>query len=199
MSKISDIHDYRNTLNKFLEQSLPFTPAYQNNYIATRCRALHNHFPMLCKLLGETIFTALANTYSQHFPSNCWDINMYGKEFSNFVNAQKKSGLSNDFNWETIAWVASSEYALLNLYYQDSNQERIEVSFPFTSKLEEKTILQYLNDLTQCHPWLSFDINEAPKNIFNDDLSFSVIRYLDEHGFRVIVRIRPAKKIVSNN
>ncbi len=90
---------------------------YSNNYFVGHCEALTTVFPCVQVLLGEAVFSALAQVYVQHFPAEDWDLNVYGEGFPSFLEAQIHSSKSNEYDWALLGRIAALEYGISLVYY----------------------------------------------------------------------------------
>jgi hypothetical protein len=90
---------------------------YRVNRRVSASVVLKNNFPTIEYLLGGKIFSALSQVYAKFYPSNWWDINVYGSEFPSFLQAQTNSPKANEFNWLLMAEIAQLEYAFIDRYY----------------------------------------------------------------------------------
>ena len=122
MQPLTPAPAYQHRLQQFCQQLLADSPAlapYSNNYRAGHRRALANNFPLLCRLLGEDIFNALAQAYLQHYPPRQWDLNRYGGDFADLVAAQRHGAKAAHCDWASLARIARLEYAIIHCYYAD--------------------------------------------------------------------------------
>ena len=85
----------------------PATAIYNNNTLGIHTQSLAANFYVTHQLLGTSAFAALSQVYSQHFPADHWDINLYGSQFADFIASQVHSAQANVLPWLTIAAVAS--------------------------------------------------------------------------------------------
>lgn len=182
--------NYAKILRDFVDDGLPHIPTYQNNQVTARFRAIQNHYPMVDELLGSTIFSALAIAYAQHNSSDGWDINIYGRGFSKFIQLQKNSGKAIAFDWEYIAWIAGVEYQLLCLYYDDSLEAKIETTILPLENFKAELLLKSIWQLSRCHQWLVVDSEQSNLAYEMNQIKLSVLRQFDENGFSVIIQLK---------
>ena len=95
---------------------------YQNNTLGLHSQALAANFQVTRQLLGQAAFDALARVYSQHFPADHWDINLYGEQFSHLIAAQASSPKAGQHDFTSAAAMATLEYAILLAYYADNSE-----------------------------------------------------------------------------
>lgn len=115
-------NDYVNSLQQFCNavvQGGSEVASYSNNYRAVHTSALSNTFATTRSLLPTQVFTALAQVYAKHYQPKQWDINLYGDQFSNFLNAQHNSPKANYYDWLWLANIAAIEYAISVVYYAE--------------------------------------------------------------------------------
>lgn len=180
---------YAAMLKNLLSQTIPQTPSYQNNLIATRFRALQQHFRITHGLLGEKVFFAIANSYAQHVASKNWDINIYGESFADLIKQQIHSHKANKFNWAYIAWVANTEYQLLLLYYNDSDQPKISVKLTIPYCVDNKSLISLLIDFSQQYPWLTLDPACLKVKNLKTRSAITFTRHLSEYDFQIDINI----------
>ena len=121
---------------------------YGNNYRGAHIRALQNTYLTVQHYLEPDIFSALALVYVRHYPPTHWDLNIYGKDFSELLAAQTKSAKAQEADWIVLAMIARIEYAISHAYYGYSHQhERIS---PCTHAVSHT---DFISQLQKQHPY----------------------------------------------
>ena len=154
-----------NSLSKSIDAFLtrqhknPDSP-YTTNLITSRVAVLALIYPAVTEQLGDATMAALSQVYATHYASHHWDINLYGDQFSDLLNAQQHSPKATQFDWKTLANLAKFEYLLCSLYYADSlpadqlREASLEdATAPELASLQGLTP-QMLDSLTRRHPLL---------------------------------------------
>ena len=184
----SMLADYSSTLTEFYNSNLNKHPVYQNNRIQSRIAALRQHFPTTAQILGGSVFSALTSAYAKHFKSQQWDINLYGDQFSGFLAAQVNSARAEAFDWPAIAWLASLEFKLLQLYYADdltnakgNEAPKITVQQNYDGEADVDRLVEWLKELDRQHPWLTVNIDS---HCFKDSgFTLQATRIINQQGF----------------
>jgi hypothetical protein len=60
---------------------------YRSNVFGNCTQALGAAYPLVCKIVGEKFFDAMARAYARAQPSSSGDLNAYGAELARFVSA----------------------------------------------------------------------------------------------------------------
>lgn len=118
------MNSYESSLTKFttiLKAQNSEVSVYANNALVVHCSALSSVYPVTKHCLGEQLFNPLAKVYSEHYPSNIWDINQYGATFSELLSAQVHSPKKSDMDWFYISRIAALEYAIVRCYYAENS------------------------------------------------------------------------------
>ena len=115
-------HNYTASLQGFADAVLAGDSAvlpYTNNYRTGHASALRNAYPLVCSTLGATTFAALAQVYVTHYPPARWDLNLYGEQFPELLQAQEQGGRASEIDWRLTAATARIEYAITQAYYAE--------------------------------------------------------------------------------
>lgn len=80
---IKDTKDIKNP--KTAEYNVKRIATYQNNYYGSLTKTLANRYPVTERLLGSAYFKKLARNYINTYPSATYDLNLYGRDFSEFI------------------------------------------------------------------------------------------------------------------
>ncbi|WP_096084772.1 putative DNA-binding domain-containing protein [Agaribacterium haliotis] len=124
-SEAEQPHPALTPLQKQLQQFLdyvddsrqPAAKLYKNFRLSSLCKALNDSYPAVKKILGSRYFNVLCRVYAESFPSQQWDLNLYGKSFASFLSAQQQARAAPVANWPLLASLAELEYAFCRLYY----------------------------------------------------------------------------------
>jgi hypothetical protein len=121
---------------------------YRNQFYHARADALKKTYPLLLKLVGEEFFTALANDYSDQYPSHASDLNYFGDQLTLFLEHHPAV---REFPY--FAEVAQLEWAC----YQALVAENSEACQPqvFSQFLQQDYAHLYLRLHPACR-WLKF-------------------------------------------
>lgn len=109
---------YQQSLDQFCQQTLAQHPVYANNQRASHCQALASNLPLTHHLCGDEYFFPLAECFRQHNDQNHWDINTYGEQFASLLDSQQYGVKAEHKDWSLLSQVATFEYQLIALYYQ---------------------------------------------------------------------------------
>lgn len=85
--------------------------------------------------MSENIFNALCMAYAKNYPSNHWDINIYGQHFPQLLSAQSNNPRAAKYPWLKLGKTALIEYTLCLCYYAKGGED----SEVFTINLEQET------------------------------------------------------------
>lgn len=151
MSKTHHAISYAESLQNFCDAVLDDkqkVAVYSNNYRGAHIQSLHNTYLTVQHYLEPDIFSALTLVYVQHYPPTHWDLNIYGKDFSELLAAQTKSTKAKTADWTLLAMIARIEYAISYIYYGYSQQpERLP---PYTRAISHT---DFILQLQKQHPY----------------------------------------------
>ncbi|MDE1465752.1 DNA-binding domain-containing protein [Spartinivicinus poritis] len=119
--------EYAASLQHFAQSIIEQQPAaaiYSNNTLGIHVQSLKANFAVTHQLLGETIFMALTQVYSQHYPATHWDINLYGNQFADLIASQINSAQATSLPWLSVASITSIEYGIVCAYYADDDHQQ---------------------------------------------------------------------------
>ncbi|MFT7559967.1 MAG: hypothetical protein ACI93R_001882 [Flavobacteriales bacterium] len=130
---------------------------YENNFLSAKIQSLCLNYPCVTQLLGDEITAALSKVYAQHYPSQHWDLNVYGQSFHQFIAKQNLGPKAHLRPWEALGHLAQIESALVQCYY-GYNRVQIE-AFDLCDlfSLYGLTDQQLQQGLLQSHPYLRCD------------------------------------------
>lgn len=142
ISRDVDQQKYNQALEKFVSSVNGYTAfdgdfqgnikPYQINQRMLALNVLRNNFPTVEKILGESVFTSLAQVYGKYYPSTWWDVNIFGDQFAEFLASQINSAKADAYNWALIAEIAQLEYAFIDRYYYPGHDSTPEVLIEFS-------------------------------------------------------------------
>lgn len=126
---------------------------YRDNYVGVHASALANTYLFTAELLGENAFSALSNVYAQHYPTDYWDLNLYGVSLPGFLLAQHNGPRGTDYNWSLISEIAHLEYLIAQQYYADldllSGGEKLCLEVDEIANLKE----EHFSHFNKLHPY----------------------------------------------
>lgn len=175
------MNSYESSLTKFttmLEAQNINVSVYVNNTLAVHCGALSSVYPITKHCLGEQLFNPLAKVYSDHYPSDIWDINQYGSAFSELLSAQVNSPKKSDIDWFYISRIAALEYAIVRCYYADNSDLCSSITLQGENRLMDissgcsvKTKLAHDLDLNEMFKWQHPYVDVLFKDALSDVIS----------------------------
>lgn len=171
--------NYANSLQHFCDavsQGEAGVSIYTNNYYGVHAQVLETIYPIVKSFLGEKIFSALAYTYAEHYPSTQWDINLYGNKFADFVAAQTQSSKANDLDWEFVATLAQIEYAIVQAYYDDDAQDTANTVY-WVAPNQHPPEPELIVNLQEQHPYAQISqtlVFNQPIAIWRADLKIQI-------------------------
>lgn len=126
---------------------------YRDNFVGVHASALKNIYLFTAEMLGEHAFSALSQVYAQHYPTDQWDLNLYGVSLPGFLLAQQHGPRGADYNWSLISEVAHLEYLITQQYYADFDLslggEKLCIEVHEIAKLKE----EHFSHFNQLHPY----------------------------------------------
>lgn len=164
---------YQQSLDQFCQQTLAQHPVYANNQRASHYQALANNLPLTHHLCGDDDFYALAECFRQHNDQHHWDINTHGEQFPLLLDHQQYGVKADSKDWSLLSQVATFEYQLIALYYQQKTA-CMQQPLPHAEQL--------LPALQHFHPYL--DISAASQR----NTCFDLIYHLTDDHFSIRVR-----------
>lgn len=172
---------YAEALTRFCDTELAKVTAYQTNRQSGKVAALKQNFPFTLQILEAELFLPLAVVYQQHYPSEHWDINLYGEQFPGFIRAQAKGFHATRCNWRFIAQVAAFEYGVLCCYYRNG----------FTGQYPLSHARALLPELCKHHPWLvcDFDLASVSGDVLEATELLTIKAKMEQTGFAICVSL----------
>lgn len=147
---VSSVNGNATVENDFVGNIKP----YQINQRMLALNVLRNNFPTVERILGDTVFTSLAQVYGKYYPSTWWDVNIFGDQFPEFLASQINSVKADAYDWALIAEIAQLEYAFIDRYYYPGHDATPEVLIEFAHFDYEAQQL-----VKECHPNLVITYN----------------------------------------
>lgn len=147
---------------------------YVNNLQARRQQALMATFPVVSEQLPANIFGAISTAYAKYYPSDNWDINLYGRQFPEFLAAQVHSAKAALYSWGFIAALAHVENYLRLAYYCDADAD-----FGFLGLESNNTDFSpeaLAQTFKEKHPYAYVVSNHGHNSVAQSKLRLGVIR-----------------------
>mgnify|MGYP005987163055 CR=1 FL=1 len=151
---------------------------YADSHQGALLKALAGTFGLTRKLLNKSLFRGMCMQYIQSHPSTGENLNLYGRDFSEF--------LSNEQLGQLIVDVANYEYQRVNCYYA-SNSAEFPIAYFENMSIESKLAQGFIKQESVIPIKACFDITEL---ITSEDIL--------ETGFqRSVVLFREIGKVKS--
>lgn len=109
---------------------------YRNNTQQSRIRALHGIYPITREVLGGKYFNQQCELFSQQYPAQHWNLNVYGKALPNFISERLTRSSQKQLPY--LGDLGQMEWLLHECYYATNSDVFPAETFSKLSPIEQE-------------------------------------------------------------